>query len=186
MREGSTSMLPVSTWTPGAGADLSRVILDQVPSFGADILITSLLVITLGVPVFYFTGVIRQPFPVTVYVISALSLPGVLALAIWRVRWEAPSREAARTVVGSSVAYAMPAVIAVFSLCAVGMDQGLLGVGIMVYVAGVVLMVSSAMFGFGGKSKAMTIVRVTAIVIIPLAVLGLAQFLPHGLRVIEM
>jgi hypothetical protein len=160
--------------------------LAQAPSYGSDVLLLSILVITAGVPFFYLTGLRREAWAIAAYVASSLLLPVVVALAVWWVRWYRPSRRVAARVAFTSLTYSIPAAIGVFALCTLGMELGLLGVGLMLFVAGVVVSVSSAVFGWGGGSSAMVAARIVAIVTIPLVVLGLTDSLPRGLTAMEM
>ncbi len=186
MDDVTTSVRTTMAAEPGVRAGAARAILDQAPSFGADTLLVSLLVITIGVPLFYMTGLSHAPTRVAAYVISALLVPAAGGVGVWWVRWSKPSGREASAVILESLAYSFPAAVAVFALCAVDLEVGLLGVGIMVFVAGVVTTISSAMFGLSGDSSTMMIVRVATIVLVPVTVLGLTEMLPFGLTAISM
>ena len=149
-------------------------------SFGADTLLITAFVLSLGVPIYYVVGLVVTVSAAAVYVISITLVSSLMPAVTWWLRWGRPDRHTASSITLVAFAYVTPAVAAVVIIVGMGYEMALLGVSVMAYIAGVVTVVVARRFGSSDGLRRMEVVRVLAAIGTPMIVLGLSSRLPYG------
>jgi len=158
---------------------------EYAASYAADVLLLCAFLITLGVPAFYRIGFRLSGFMAAFYLVSAVLAPVVMSLLVWRLRWRSMDAPLGRHIARQVLAFALPALVAVAALVALGQQLCLVGVSVMAFVAGVAVAVNSAIFRYNGGSPLMVLLRAVCMLVPPLVVLGLTNLLPGGLMLVE-
>ncbi len=154
-------------------------------TFGADIILIGSFVISIGIPIYHTYGLIGHPVLTVWYAVSAAMLPIVLPLLVWGLRWGRPTRELTLSLVRGALSYSIPVLVIVGSIAYAGLAVGLTGVGVMIYIAAVLVAVVHA--PLMGRTDRVRVVaaRWGTMLLTPIIVLGFTNALPHGLDAIQ-
>ncbi len=156
----------------------------QSTSFGADTLLLTAFVISLGIPLYYVLGFSGPPVLLAVYVASAAIVPSLTPLLTWWLRWGPVPRHALAPVALTSFGFVMPVLAAAIVVVGLGFEIALVGVAVMAYIAALLIQVVAARFGGSAALPRMVAVRFVCALGTPIVVLGLTQGLPHGIDAI--
>jgi len=149
-------------------------------AFGADCLLLDGLIIACGLPLFSLLGIPSSVPLAIVYVLSIVALIALTPFLTWMLHWGRPVPLRVRRISATSLLYQSPVLIIVFIAVALEMQSMLLGISIMGFAAAVLIAVAGERFRDYPPSRALVVARAAALVLTPLVVLVLTQFLPHG------
>lgn len=156
-----------------------------MPTLAADTVLVGAFVISIGIPLYHTYGFIGHPGLIAWYAASAALLPGILPQLVWGLRWGTPPRDVAALMLRASSLYSVPVLVCVAAIVWAGLDVGLTGVAVMLYIAAVLIAVAHAPLTGTGSRMRMLVARWGSIVLTPAIVLGLTDALPHGLDAIQ-
>lgn len=154
-------------------------------SFGADNLLLSAFIVTLGIPLFFLVGRDLSPPVVAVYTISAVVIPCCMALLVWWVRWNRPCGEVCRLLVKNVLLFSVPVAALVYAIVVADHRLSLIGISIMAFVAAVSVTATSAVFHYDVGRKGMRGLRVAAVLATPAIILWMADAMPRGLMAVQ-
>jgi len=154
-------------------------------SFGADNLLLSSFVVTLGIPLFFLAGRDLSPPAVAVYTISAVVIPCCIALLVWWVRWNRPCAKVCRLLVKHVLLFSVPAAVLVYVVVIVDQRLSLVGISIMAFAAAVSVTATSAVFDYDVGRRGMRVLRIAAVLATPAIIIGMADAMPRGLIAVQ-
>ncbi len=153
-------------------------------AFGADCLLLGGFVIACGLPLYYVIGTPRSVLLGTLYMASMVVLVALLPFAIWQLHWGLPVPLRVRRIAVTSLLYQAPILIVAAGAVALQMEHMLLGVSIMAYSAAVLIALAGERFHDYPAPMRLIAVRLMAVVLTPVIVLGLTQLMPDGLSLV--
>lgn len=153
--------------------------------FAADCLLFSAFVIALGVPIYYHFGLRSGTWLSLAYVLSAAALPAVAPFVVWLLHWGCPVPRRVRRVAVTAETFALPALLVTATVVTAGLDIALVGISVMSFVGGVVIVVAGGRFREFPSRPRLWAARMVFAVLTPLLLLCLTNGLPHGLDAIS-
>lgn len=159
--------------------------ISDVPMFAAGSLLISSFLIAVGIPLYYMFGISHQPLLLAWYVVSAIALPLLAPLMLWRMIWGVPSRDSVVQLTRTASLYVLPALTLVVIFVRLELELALTGLAVMSFVAAVVVLVASGRFAQSALRWPVITVWVLAALFTPVIVLSLTQLLPHGVDAIR-
>lgn len=149
-------------------------------AFGADCLLLDGFIIACGLPLFSLLGIPRSVPLAIIYVLSIMALIALTPFLAWMLHWGRPVPLRVRRISATSMLYQSPVLVVAFMAVALEMQSMLLGVSIMGFAAAVLIAVAGERFRDYPAPRLLIMARAGAVVLTPLVVLTLTQFLPHG------